>query len=139
MDVWSLANPANFSFLTGTGQGGNSSANFSLTFNCATLGLATNVPATIKIFGTFISSSGYRSGEAIAAGAESRERTLAVDEVLAREAIGAHGRVQRRHQQRGGYALAADVSEGDSDAGLAARRAVRIVGVVEDEEVVVIA
>lgn len=66
MDVWSLANTGNFSFLAGGPEGGDSSANFSLTFNCATLGLATNVPATIRFFGTFISWNGYRSTEAIA-------------------------------------------------------------------------
>lgn len=66
MDVWSLANPASFSFLTGTGQGGSSANNFTLTFPCGTIGLATNVPAAIKIFGTYISSGGYRSTEAIA-------------------------------------------------------------------------
>jgi hypothetical protein len=66
MDVWSLANPANFSFLAGTGQGGSGSANFALTFNCGLLGLVTNVPTSIKIFGTYISGGGYRSTEAIA-------------------------------------------------------------------------
>jgi hypothetical protein len=66
MDLWSLANPASFSFLAGVSEGGAGSGNFSLTFNCAKLGLATNVPATIKVFGTYISASGYRSSEAIA-------------------------------------------------------------------------
>lgn len=66
MDVWNLANPTGFSYLEGAGQGGYGSANFSLTFKCSDLGLATNVPATIKIFGTYISRTGYRSTEAIA-------------------------------------------------------------------------
>jgi len=66
MDVWSWANPASFSFLAGGPEGGNSSANFNLTFNCATLGLTANVPTTIRIFGTYVSNTGYRSTEAIA-------------------------------------------------------------------------
>ena len=66
MDLWSWANPASFSFLAGTPEGGNTSGNFSLTFNCSALGLATNVPATIRIFGTYISNTGFRSTEAIA-------------------------------------------------------------------------
>jgi len=67
-DVWSLANPANFSFLTGTGQGGAASANFTLTFPCGLIGLSTNVTTNIKIFGTYIAGSAYRSTEAIAGG-----------------------------------------------------------------------
>jgi hypothetical protein len=67
MDIWSLANPGSFSYLSGASQSGSSSAYFTLTFNCANLGLATNVPATIRIFGTLINPNGaYRSTEAIA-------------------------------------------------------------------------
>jgi len=67
MDVFSLANPASFNYLTGASQGGASTNNFTLTFNCATLGLATNTPATIRLFGTLLNNSGaYRSTEAIA-------------------------------------------------------------------------
>ena len=67
MDVWSLANPASFSFLAGAGGYNASSANFTLTFPCGKIGLATNVPVTIKIFGTLLNPNGaYRSTEAIA-------------------------------------------------------------------------
>jgi hypothetical protein len=61
--LYKLANGGNgsFTYITGTGT-----APLSFTINCAQIGLATNVPATIRIFGSLVSSSGYRSTEAIA-------------------------------------------------------------------------
>ena len=60
------------------------------------------------------------SGEVFAAGGEGGDGALAVDQVLAGEAVGAHGGVQGGHQQGGGDSLAADVAERDADAGLGA-------------------
>ena len=64
---------------------------------------------------------------------------LAVDELFAGEAVGADGRVQRRHQQRCGDSLAADVADGDADAGLLAADHAIVGLFVKDEEVVVVA
>jgi hypothetical protein len=65
-DLWSLANPASLSYLTGSSESGASSANFSLTFNAAQIGLTPGTNAKIRIFGTLISTTAYRSTEAIA-------------------------------------------------------------------------
>ena len=64
---------------------------------------------------------------------------LAVDEFFAGEAVGADGGVQRGHEQRGGDSLAADVADGDADAGLLAAGDSVVGFFVEDEEVVVVA
>lgn len=53
-------------WITGTAQGGNGSPSFSLSFPASAIGLTPNVQSPIKIFGTLISDSGYRSSEAIA-------------------------------------------------------------------------
>lgn len=66
MDLWTLANPANFNYITGNGEAGNSSANFSMTFAASLIGLPSNVSTNIRIFGTYISRTGFRSTEAIA-------------------------------------------------------------------------
>jgi hypothetical protein len=66
MDLWTLANPASFSYVTGNGEAGNNSANFSMTFLASQIGLPANVSTNIRIFGTYISRGGYRSTEAIA-------------------------------------------------------------------------
>jgi hypothetical protein len=67
MDLWSLANPGSFSYLSGTGQSGSGSANFTLTFPASQIGLAANVSTNIRIFGTLLNPNGaYRSTEAIA-------------------------------------------------------------------------
>jgi hypothetical protein len=61
--LYKLANGGtnSFTYITGTGT-----APLSFTINCAQIGLATNVQAPIRIFGSLVSSLGYRSTEAIA-------------------------------------------------------------------------
>jgi hypothetical protein len=66
MDLFSLTNPASFSYITGTGQSGSSSASFSLTIQASQIGLTPGVSSSFKIFGTLTSSTAYRSTEAIA-------------------------------------------------------------------------
>ncbi|HSY16912.1 MAG TPA: hypothetical protein VK815_01195 [Candidatus Acidoferrales bacterium] len=66
MDLWALTNTGNFNIIAGTGQGGDNSGNFTLTFQSSQIGLAPNVTSNIRILGTFISNTGYRSREAIA-------------------------------------------------------------------------
>ena len=67
--IWKLANGGNNSLpfvdsvnLTPLQNQGP----FTFHFPASDLGLTNNVPATIKIFGTYISNSGYRSQEAVA-------------------------------------------------------------------------
>ena len=67
--VFKLANGGanSLTYITGTGQSGaNNSANYGLTFGVTNLGMTPLVSTNIRIFGTFISGSGYRSTEAIA-------------------------------------------------------------------------
>ena len=66
MDLFSLANPASFSYITGTGESGASSASFSLTIQASQIGLTPGVSSSFRIFGTLTSSTAYRSTEAIA-------------------------------------------------------------------------
>jgi len=62
--LFQLANGGNNSFNYITGVGSPNS--YSFTFPAADLGLTHGVTATLRIFGSFISTSGYRSSEAIA-------------------------------------------------------------------------
>ena len=64
---------------------------------------------------------------------------FAVDEFFAGEAVGADGGVERGHEQRCGDSLAADVADGDADAGLFAADCAIVGFFVKDEEVVVVA
>jgi len=66
MDLFSLANGTPFTYITGVGQAGASSASFSLTINAAQIGLTEGVSTNIRIFGTYIAGSAWRSTEAIA-------------------------------------------------------------------------
>jgi hypothetical protein len=61
--LFSLANGGNnsFTYITGTGTSPDT-----LTISAANIGLTPGVKATIRIFGSFISGTGYRSAEAIA-------------------------------------------------------------------------
>ncbi len=61
--LYKLANGGNGSFTYLTGEG---TTPYSFTFPAADLGLTPGVPAAIRIFGSLISQSGYRSTEAIA-------------------------------------------------------------------------
>lgn len=63
--LFALTNGGNYSFnwITGGTQTGSP---YTLTISAAQIGLTPGTTATIKIFGTFISESGYRSQEAIA-------------------------------------------------------------------------
>ena len=65
------------------------------------------------------------SAALVAAGHEAGDGGFGVDELLAGEAVGAHGGVQGRHEQRGGDPFAADVADGDADAGHVAAAAGR--------------
>ena len=64
--LFTLVNGGAFTWQTGASQSGNSSATFTLTVGAAQIGLAPGVNATIRLFGTYISGTGYRSPEAIA-------------------------------------------------------------------------
>jgi hypothetical protein len=66
MDLFDLSNPASFNYITGAGQGGNTSANFTLTISASQIGLTNGMPASFRLFGTYTSSTAYRSTEAIA-------------------------------------------------------------------------
>lgn len=67
--IWKLANGGNNSLPyvdTVNLSPLQSQGPFTFSFPATDLGLTNGVPATIKIFGTYISNSGYRSSEAIA-------------------------------------------------------------------------
>lgn len=66
MDLFGLINGGSFNYITGAGQGGSSSASFSLTISAAQIGLTEGVSTNIRIFGTYIAGSAWRSTEAIA-------------------------------------------------------------------------
>lgn len=65
--IFQLSNPANYTWQTGTGQGGSTASSFSLTFSLAQMGLTAG--QSFKLFGTLISPTAYRSTEAIAGNA----------------------------------------------------------------------
>jgi hypothetical protein len=69
--MWQLANGGNNSLpfitsvnLTPTGTG-TAPGPYTFSFNLSSIGLAPNSGATFELFGTYISDSGYRSGEAL--------------------------------------------------------------------------
>jgi hypothetical protein len=68
--LWQLANGGNNSLVYKSSADlspvGTSSGPFTFSIKAADLGLTNNTPTTIKIFGTYISGSAYRSAEAIA-------------------------------------------------------------------------
>jgi len=68
--IWKLANGGNgsFTYMTSVGLSptGTNIGPFTFSFPASAIGLTANVSTNIKIFGTYISKTGYRSGEAIA-------------------------------------------------------------------------
>ena len=62
--LFTLDNPANFTWQTGTGQGGNTSPTFSLSFPLASIGVTPG--NSFDLFGTYIAGSAWRGPEAIA-------------------------------------------------------------------------
>jgi hypothetical protein len=67
--VWQLANGGDNSliFLTSANLSplGTTAGPFTFSFPATALGLTNGIPATIKLLGTYISNSGYRSSEAV--------------------------------------------------------------------------
>ena len=69
--LWQLANGGanSLNFINSVNlnpTGNNNSPNYTFSFNVSQIGLAPNSAATFRIFGTYISNSGYRSDEAMA-------------------------------------------------------------------------
>jgi hypothetical protein len=62
--LFTLDNVANFTWQTGTGQAGNTSPTFSLSFPLANIGVTGG--DSFKLFGTYIATSAWRGPEAIA-------------------------------------------------------------------------
>jgi hypothetical protein len=69
--LWQLANGGanSLNFINSVNlnpTGNNNSPNYTFSFNVSQIGLTPNSAATFRIFGTYISNSGYRSDEAVA-------------------------------------------------------------------------
>ena len=64
--LFHLVSGGSHGWITGTGQSGNSSANFTLTISAAQIGLTNGSTANVRIFGTLIAESAWRSQETIA-------------------------------------------------------------------------
>jgi hypothetical protein len=62
--LFTLTNPANFTWETGTGQGGSGASSFTLTVSLAQLGVTPG--QSFNLFGTYLAGSAWRGPEAIA-------------------------------------------------------------------------
>ena len=68
--LWSLSNPSNFTFVTAAGlspTGTQTNSTYSFSFNVTSIGLTANSGQSLSFFSTYVSGTGFRSGETFGA------------------------------------------------------------------------